>query len=80
MVALLVTLGQLFLELYYLLLSLYINRSITKKFPIKTLLEMIDSSARFDVVAHVILYSKSLGSAQTVKFWPRTSSQCETLG
>ena len=29
-----------------LLLSLYINRSITKKFPIKTLLETIDSSVK----------------------------------
>ena len=28
----------------YLLLALYINRSITKKFPIETLLETIDSS------------------------------------
>ena len=30
------------------------------------------------VVADVILYSKSLGSAGTVKFWLRTSSQCGT--
>ena len=30
------------------------------------------------VVADIILYSKSLGSAQTVKFWPRTSSLCGT--
>ena len=28
------------------------------------------------VVANVILYSKSLGSAQTIKLWPRTSSHC----
>jgi hypothetical protein len=28
----------------YLLLPLYINKSITKKFPIETLLEMMDSS------------------------------------
>ena len=30
----------------YLLLPLYINRSITKKFPIETLLKMIDSSVK----------------------------------
>src|SRR4051794_4494377 len=30
----------------YVLLLLYINRSITKKFPIETLLEMIDSNVK----------------------------------
>jgi hypothetical protein len=30
------------------------------------------------VAADIILYSKSLGSAETVKIWPRTSSQCGT--
>ena len=30
----------------YLVLALYINRSVTKMFPIKTLSEMIDSSVR----------------------------------
>ncbi len=39
----------------YLLLSLYINRSITKKFPIKTLLEMIDSTCpRFFTLESVL--------------------------
>ena len=31
------------------------------------------------VLADIILYSKSLGSAKTVKFWPSRSSQCGTL-
>ena len=30
----------------YLLLTLYINRSVTKKFPIETLLEMRDTSVK----------------------------------
>jgi len=31
---------------FYLILTLYINRSVTKKFPIETRLEIIDSSVR----------------------------------
>ena len=30
------------------------------------------------LIACIIFFSKSLGSAQTVKFWPRTSSQSAT--
>jgi hypothetical protein len=30
------------------------------------------------VVADIILYSKSLRSAETEKFWSRTSSECGT--
>ena len=32
------------------------------------------------VVAGIILFSKNLGSNQTAKFWPRTSSQCGIPG
>jgi hypothetical protein len=31
------------------------------------------------VVADIILYFDSIDSAETVKFWPRTSSQCGNL-
>ena len=46
----------------YLLLPLYVNRSITKKSIIKTLLEMIDStSPRLFTLESILLRSVSIG-------------------
>ena len=56
----------------YLLLPLHINRSITKKFPIETLLEMIDSSVRS--FAEVEYNNQSSLQHQKIQVRPKSSN------